>query len=493
MYGNNPWALAPGLEDDSSIVEQVQVNISETHDEDGVPLEYNDPESGESIPEPIEAEAAEAELEVQEAEDVVEKLQETGEDLESHLVGIESRINSEVGLTSNEVETMMVSLRHTFPAIRAIHPGVESFNNNRIAASLEVKDRIVQGLKDLWDKIKRAIERVRVKMTQWYAKLLGKASRTKRKVQAIKAKAQKTKGGVQDDTIEISGIADKVCDKNGKMPGNASAIKAQLDNLLKAVTWAYGPVASTSKSVTKKAKEGFKTLVSNMSNAASSSNGNGGTAADMSLIASLVSSSDINAQVRGGPASTYSMSNDPRFTGLADIAFVELPGNKAIFYRSGVAGSVNGAVNANAGDVAIDKHFANIGPIIDAYDNVGNKTVENKQDFATLQSAMVVSICDTVISILTKIVEFESGYRDVVNVNKELQREIDSAVSKAERDKNLKDKPSYLALTSKLIRGSGKIMQINDKFFPAFTSYILSLVNAYMLWCTKSLANHSMD
>lgn len=492
MNSNNPWALASGLEDDASIVEQVQVNISETHDEDGVPLEYEDPETGEAISEPIEAEALEAELEVQEAEDVVEKLQETGEDLESHLIGIESRERSEEGLTSNEVHTMMVGLKRTFPNIAAIHPGNESFNNNRIAASNEVKERLMTGLSELWKKLKAVIERVRAKMTQWFAKLLGKASRTKRKAQAIRKKAQGTRGAPMDDTVEISGIGDKILAENGSVPKNGSAVKQQLDELQKAVVWAYGPVGDQSKAVTKALKNDFKKLIDDMSRQAAKSSG-GTMADDAAFVSSLLNASEINKAAKGMTGKTYSVGRDNRFAGLTPPVYVTLPGNEAIFFLQGANSFSGNSNNSVADEIALEKHFANIGPKLMKFDNTTTKSVEAKQDYATLPSAMVVNICDGIIAILSKIVEHESKYRDIINLNKTLQSEIDSAVSKAERDKNLKANASYMATTSKLIRGGGSLMQAQVKFYPAFTKYLLNLVNAYMLWCTKSLSNHGTE
>lgn len=492
MNRNNPWALATGLEDDSSVVENIEFNISETHDEDGVPLEYNDPETGEAMAEPIEAEALEAELEVQEAEEVVEKLQETGEDLESHLVGIESRVNSEVGLTSNEVDTMMVSLRRTFPNIQAIHPGTESFNNNRIAASNEVKERIMNGLSEIWKKLKAIIERVRGKMTEWFAKLLGKASRTKRKVQAVRKKAQNTKGAPQDDTVEISGIGSMVMDENGRVPQNGSAIKQQLDELLKAVTWAYGPVSASSKALTKAMKDDFKKLIDSMSKEAAKSSST--TAAqNATFITGLLNASEINKSAKAMSGKKYNVGKDSRFDGLVAPVYVTVPGNEAIFFLQGASSFAGTSTSSVADEVALDKHFSNMGPVLMKFDNATTKSVEQKQDFATLPSAMVSTICDVVINILSKVVEFETNYRDVVNLTKSLQSEMDSAVSKAERDKNLKANASFMAVTSKIIRGSGSMMQANIKFYPAFTKYLLSLVNAYMLWCTKSLTNHGTD
>lgn len=492
MNSNNPWALASGLEDDASIVEQVQVNISETHDEDGVPLEYEDPETGEAISEPIEAEALEAELEVQEAEDVVEKLQETGEDLESHLIGIEARERSEGGLTSNEVHTMMVGLKRTFPNIGAIHPGNESFNNNRLAASNEVKERLMTGLSELWKKLKAIIERVRAKMTQWFAKLLGKASRTKRKAQAVRKKASNTRGAPLDDTVEISGIGDKITAENGSVPKSGQAVKSQLDELQKAVVWAYGPVAAQSKAVTKALKNDFKSLIDSMSKEAAKSTSTS-MADNAAFINSLLNASEINKAAKGLSGKTYNIGRDARFTGLVAPVYVTLPGNEAIFFLQG-ANSFSGTASSSVADeITLEKHFANMGPKLMKYDNTSTKPVEAKQDYATLPAAMVVNICDVIIAILSKIVEHEANYRDVVNLNKSLQSEIDAAVAKAERDKNLKANASYMAVTSKIIRGGGSMMQAQVKFYPAFTKYILNLVNAYMLWCTKSLSNHGTE
>lgn len=489
MSNRNMWALAAGLEDDSAIVDQVQVNISETHDEDGVPLEYNDIDTGEAIAEPIEAQAVEAELEVEDAEDVVEKLQDTAEDLENHLVGIESRIRSEQGLTANEVSTMLVGLRRTFPNIAAVHPGNESFNHSRISASLEVKDRIVNGLQELWKKIKALVERVLVKMTQWYAKLFSQAARTLSKVEAIKKKAQNTKGGAQDDTVEITGIAETLANAQGKIPTGANEIRAELEKMVKITHWVFTTVNSNTKGVTAELKTKFKNIIDSASKQAANSSGDSSINEDVTFINSLLTT----PAAAGGP--TTSVNSDSRFEGLAAVAAVELPGNKGIFYKTGVEGARNGKMQASSMNNAslVTKHYENIGATIMDFDGTVNRKIDNKQDFTTLNSATVVNLCESAITILKKIVEFKSGYRDVTNYNKDLQKEIDKAVSSAQRDTNLKKNASALSITSQLIRGAGAVMQKTTKFYPKISALLIKIINAVMLWCTRSLSNHKMD
>lgn len=479
---SNPWALAAGLEDDSAIVDQVQVNISETHDEDGVPLEYNDIDTGEAIAEPIEAQAVEAELEVEDAEDVVEKLQDTAEDLENHLVGIESRIRSEQGLTANEVSTMLVGLHRTFPNIAAIHPGNESFNHSRLSASLEVKDRIVSGIQELWRKIKAMVERVLVKMTQWFAKLFSQAARTLSKVQAIKKKAQNTKGGAQDDTIEISGIADTLADSTGKIPTGATEIRAHFDRMLQITNWVFGPVNVSTKGITQELKDKFKTLISDVSAKAAKDTNHTDMKADVDFLKNLA----ITPNKLVGPTQP-TKTGDSRFEGLAPVTVAELPGNKGIFYKTGIK------PERLADDALISTHYQEMGPVILDFNANTARKIENKQDFATLSSGNVVSLCDTAITILKKIVEFKSGYRDVTNYNKDLQKEIDKAVAAAGRDSNLKKNSAALAATSQMIRGSGSMMQKATKFYPKISALLIKIINAVMLWCTRSLSNHKLD
>lgn len=492
MSYNNPWALAPGLEDDASVVEQVQFNISETHDEEGIPLEYTDSETGESISEPIEAQAADAELQVAEAEDVVEKLQDTSEDLESHLIGIESRINNEDGLTANEVDTMLVGLRRTFPNIASINPGTESFNRNRLVASNEVKDRLMSGLSALWEKIKAAVEKVRAKMSEWFNKLLSKAAGVKRKVQAVKKKADRTKGSPEDDTVEISGLGDVLADSKGKYPKDGGAVLTQVKELNAMAAWFYEPVAKSTKNVVKGMKSEFDKIITNVAARADADTSSKGPEDNMAAMTLFESATKINDMPKGGAATAYNIGNDPRWAGADDVVYVELPGNMAMFYGNG-SKAVNQKSQTASGVAELDNHYSLLGPRFMKFDNVTDRRLEKKEEYSVISTANVAAICDEAIRILDKIIAFNTSYNDVKNLNKELVREIDKAVAKADKNKAFKEKPSYRAGVQKIIRGGGTLMTKTMDATPKFSSHVMKVINAYMMWCLKSLANHKLD
>lgn len=190
----NSWAAA--LEDAAPVAE-IDIDINEAPeietDEDGAPLEAVDA-YGEPTYEALETEMIEDEAEYDEAEETVEKLEETVVQLESAAVAVENRINSNGGMTSGELEFMMIGLEGRIKNTSKLFPSTESFSNSRMNASTEAMKSLKEGLEALWNALSNAIDAVIRKLREWFGTTKRAATKLKTRAIAIRKAGKDLEG-----------------------------------------------------------------------------------------------------------------------------------------------------------------------------------------------------------------------------------------------------------------------------------------------------------
>lgn len=231
----NSWAAA--LEDAAPVAE-IDIDINEAPeietDEDGAPLEAVDA-YGEPTYEALETEMVEDEAEYDEAEETVEKLEDTVVQLESAAVAVENRINSSGGMTSGELEFMMIGLEGRIKNTSKLFPSTESFSNSRMNASTEAMKSLKEGLAALWEALSNAIDAVIRKLREWFGTTKRAATKLKTRAAAIEKAGKELEGKApKEKEITLNRAHSFFIGGNKFAKTGAEAVK-QMDVLYKAI------------------------------------------------------------------------------------------------------------------------------------------------------------------------------------------------------------------------------------------------------------------
>ena len=475
---NNDWAAA--LED-SAPVADIDIHVNEASDavDDDVDLDSDGgmleavTASGEPSYDAVATEMVEDEAEVEEAEAVAEKLEDTAVQLESAAVAVEDRIAHDGGMTDSELHFMMIGLEGRVKNSRSLFPSTEAMTNNRLAASVEVLDRIKQGARAVWEALKNAINAILTKLRQWFGTTLRGAVKLKKRANAIQGAANSAKGKTPtNDKINLNSVQAFMYGK--KEMANSGALATQRMESL----------AKTCRSILSKgATNSWDGYISQYSAAVEElmvlHSGEG----EFDEAAAIAKVTSVDGYASAGIKTPFSEDDNTKFEGFTSTRSESLPGANFIYTITGTDGGLPTTLDAFRSAQA----HRGVQLVSDGSDKDVSKTVQ----FTTMQPEEIISVAIQVEGVCDTIVEYETAWSRRDKTIGKVQSNIDKAVKKLDAKKgDYANQAKQQQVVGVLLRAIGSELKNAPKADAQIIQLSLKSCSAYLGYCTRSLAEY---
>lgn len=442
----------PALEDatgaaevinDGAPVAAFEINVSET-DEDGAPLEAVDA-SGEPTVDVTLPETEDALDEVEDAEEVVDKLEETSEVLENYATAIESRIRENGGLTPSEWELVQIGLSSRIKNIRALTPSKESFGYSRLSASTEALDSIKEGIKNVWEAIKKAIMGVINRVRKWWAGALSDAARLGKRAKGIRENARKKSSSLKGDDNFVKLNAKNMVGENGKPLETKYYVAAA--QLYSSIASSYlidnaGDVTD----IVDKMETDAKTYIDDIKNKKT-----GATVEE--ALRKIVSIHASKQNVSPGAHGTLTVSNsDEARHGISYVkkTIKDLPGNKQLVFYEDVKLANSGEITTSS----ISTYYRMKDAIEFEQQETKAREIDSDIEFKILNGNEIDSICNYVEDTCNDIVKYKQNFERRERVVDKYVKRMDTLTKDIGRDEDFKKNSTLSSFVSAYVRGS---------------------------------------
>ena len=479
-----------------------------------------------TLPETAMAEADEHLDDVENATADVEELNDTSESLESFLSAAQ-QARKTGGWTQGEAFAIQLGLDAALKRIgvsgEAMMPSLESFGRSRESSTVSVENAITDGLKKIWEAIKRTINKVVAFIRKWYLKILDGASRLKKRAEAIRKKAENTQGSAKENKVR-SGVLSKLHDSSKGITikevqgsieafaeivegigsvkntsGYKDSLVTQVD-VIEAVTEFKATPDGTSratitdqdefdkqkaahdKASEKKAKAiergyGFKTHDAAVAKA---------TDAMAALIRiEIVPASKRKVEGLSNARSSLKNLKDVetwaklkvevgKICGGKQIEALELEGKLAITDSE----ELDKCVKLSS---AVGKLY-----IVSQTDKAVE--IDESKEVPTLDTGTVISLCDSVINFSDKVIDYKKGWENYERADKEILKRLDRVNGK-DLDK-VNDVPEIAKLIRGLARISSNIISNGKSTTSIAISTGMGISSAALQYCVVSLAQY---
>ena len=447
-----------------------------------------------TLPETAMAEADEHLDDVEDATADVEELNDTSESLESFLAAAQ-QARKTGGWTQGEAGAIQLGLDAALKRIgvsgEAMMPSLESFGRSRESSTASVENAITDGLKKIWEAIKRTINKVVVFIRKWYLKILDGASRLKKRAEAIRKKAENTTGSAKENKVR-SGVLSKLHDSSkgitlNEVSDSIKAVTAIVDELgsnknhsgykdfltktiddIETIK-AYADKPDDLESTETKVKAGSENE-HNMTAAQLAAKQAGGrpTGAkkqkewdeSIAKLKKALASYEETVTVKTpaakqkmitvGNARSY-LKNLKDMESWADlkITATSICGGEQIELL--VATGLSKATT-DAGELEkLIKLSSSIGKIYVVSQSDKAVEIDESKEVKTLETSQVISLCDDVINFAEKVIDYKKGFEQYEKADKDALKKLDKITGKD------LDKVSDVPEIAKLIRGSARI------------------------------------
>lgn len=415
------------------------LEVGEVVDEDGAQLD------GENLAENDLMEAAQEADVVEEGSDDIEELVETSEALESFLAAAQAA-SKQGGWTTQEAAAHDLGINIVMGRIgggsRDVMPSLESFGSSRerINATTSVENRITDTLKQIWEAIKRAVNKVIAFVRKWYLKIADGATRLKKRAEAIRKKAENTNGSAKDKKIRIPLSQLHI--------GKKAPKAAQLMSAMKSVETVIADITKGQMS------KGYEKAMDGMVKALEKSMeaGKMNTSREGKIIEAETKYAALSSQFT---ADSKVLAKFPGASTDANTGYAlkdTLPGGKRL-----VACDLDGATTGK--DLANASRSAYKIVLVDAE---GSKAeVDSATDVEVLSPQDVVGIANGVMDLCDVVIDYRKDFESYESKTKETLKKVDRIASNSTKgdsdDENarLVDIRAIATATGNLIRNSG--------------------------------------
>ena len=462
---------------------EFNIEVNPDVDETGAPLEAVDAEGNPTI-DVVQTEIVEDQAEIEETADQVEKLEDTAEVLEHYAAAIEHRIRTNGGLTAGEYEFLMIGLESRVKNAGELMPSVESVGRGRLAASREALDSIKEGIRKVWETIKRAIQSLYRKVKGWFVKTFDGAEMLRKRAEGVQKRNDKINGGVDDKSpIELGkGDGAKLMDKDGKPCFNGTVLISGLNSLnslatlyIKRYTEDMDDVVDASAKMIQSMVDQAKDVVKN----------HDASTSEFSVFKFDVSNTTAKAnyntsnQFSGKVPAEHHSDTELKYGSINEN---NLFGGKTIVAVTGLKKGDPSSLEDWKKLCA--KQRVQLKPFYlkhKEFNDGGSKVLTLKE---------ISSACDVIIEICGIITDYRKQWYNRERLIDRVQKDIDSAVREVESDLNDAKVNGVVSKVITAIKSVGTRMtnEINDQV--AIISYLLSTCKAALVYCTRSQSRY---
>ena len=461
---------------------EFNIEVNPDVDETGAPLEAVDAEGNPTI-DVVQTEIVEDQAEIEETADQVEKLEDTAEVLEHYVAAIEHRIRTNGGLTAGEYEFLMIGLESRVKNAGSLMPSVESMNSGRLAASREALDSIKEGIRKVWETIKRAVQSLYRKVKGWFVKTFDGAEMLRKRTEGVKTKNDKITGAVDDNSPLQLGGGDgaKLMDKDGKAISTGDALVKGLTTLKELASNYIKLYSSDEDAIIQNVAADIELITEEAKNAK-----NNGTMTIKSFSTQNKESKDNYKQLNANKTvlAEHKTNTDLDYGTVADN---DMLGGKTLIVVKGLT-----KVAKSASDVDVfdkwRKDYENQRVMIKPYYSRLKEYNDGSSKVMTLSN--INNACDLIIQICEIITGYRRNWLNRERMLDQVMKDVDSSVREVESDMS---DTKITGLKSKVvgcIRSIGKRINnaLNDQV--AIISYLLSTCKAALSYCTRSQSRY---
>ena len=462
---------------------EFNIEVNPDVDETGAPLEAVDAEGNPTI-DVVQTEIVEDQAEIEETADQVEKLEDTAEVLEHYAAAIEHRIQTNGGLTAGEYEFLMIGLESRVKNAGELMPSVESVGRGRLAASREALDSIKEGIRKVWETIKRAIQSLYRKVKGWFIKTFDGAEMLRKRAEGVKNKNDKVTGAIDDNAPLQLGNGDgaKLMDKDGKAIATGEALVKGLTTLKELATNYIKLYSSDEDTIIQQVAEDVEMITDEVKNAKKNNN----TVTIQSFSKLNKDSKDNYKQLKANKTvlAEHKTDTDLDYSTIADN---DMLGGKTLIVVKGLSPAATSASNADEFD-KWRKDYENQRVMIKPYYLKLKEYNDGSSKVMTLSN--VNNACDLIIQICEIITGYRRNWLNRERTLDQVMKEVDSSVREVESDMS---DTKITGLKSKVvgcIRAIGKRINnaLNDQV--AIIGYLLSTCKAALVYCTRSQSRY---
>ena len=395
------------------------LEVGEVVDEAGAQID------GENLPEGDILAAADDQDVIDEGVDEVDTLVETSEALESFLAAAQTA-GKQGGWTAQEAAAYSLGIDATTKRVglnaKSFMPSVESFGSSgreRINATGSVENRITEILKNIWEAIKKAINKVVVFIRKWYLKIFDGASRLKKRAEAIGKRSQNTNGSVKESKIR-TGVLGAL--HNGRKDIDSSLIISSIETTKDIIaSMTKGKLASAYGDNA----DALVTALGEVTDAAAASAVTEAITAVKDAGNRLVSAAKVDGLTADGDKTKYANLDD---VGVVEVKqTTALAGGKVIQVVNVAANNATGTDGAKAG-AKIAKYTG----LLAVADAVTTKVeIDESKEVKTLAIGDCTKIADAVVAFCDVVIDFKAGFESYERKTKEVMKKVDSLASKS--------------------------------------------------------------
>ena len=476
----------PAIESDVPPGDDLDIESPEEGvDETGAQLD------GENIVEGDLVEAAEDQAEIDDADSEAEELEDTSDSLESFLLAAQvGKLKG--GWTNEEALAYGMGIDATLKRLGGSHadvmPSLESFNGvgrQRIDATASVENKIKDAIMAIWEAIKRAVNKVVAFVRKWYVKIFDGASRLKKRAEAIRKKAENTRGTAKEKKISTSTLA--MLHRSKSMP-SAKELVDTINSVTEATKTltsgrlesSYGDTVDSLVKYLSEIAEGDGKLAEGDAQAAVSNiRTSKALSFELAMAKSKGSAEDI---------AKVSMTATSQNAGVDLFQSGELPGGKKLAYLkiSGSRGTVaDGLYGRN---VASAMRIA--GKVV--VSDYGNKKVEidSSKEVAILTPSDVAAIADATIDFCTAVVDYKLGFDKYEKKNSAALGKVDAVLRKANNKEDDKDGRQRGEFVRGLAQGLGSLIRNRGTSITNVIGYGMTVTRNSLVYGVQSLAQY---
>lgn len=454
-----------GLEDD---------DVTTTGDEEA--LDGSETVEGEML------EVSDAAGEVQAEADTVEDLEETHDNLEEIADGL-AEASENGGLSTESAKWARLAVkaalgRSNIAMVDLAVPSMESFGgaSSSRRATLSMEAGIGEMLKSFWKAIVDKMKKVFAYVKNWYMKVFDAAPKLKKRAEAIAKKSADITGAPEEKEMELA-LGSQLRISN-KAPDAGKAIAA-LKDLSERTDKDLG--MTTSGSYDKVFKE-FDDILANVVEYKAV----GKKAANLKEVYENIKGKKIAGLIS---ELKDARKNAKKGTPVKGERF----GNDVIAQIDGPSFGDKGFVEAVA-DLKVDSEDFSIAKFargtfvrITDYD-VKIKELDNSQNFKTLSSSEIRTICDTIGDICDHVITYRKAWENRDKQWNLVEQAASRAIASAEKDSDAAPMKSRAIKDTAL--GCSSYMRMGVTYESTLVNYSLAVGRSLLTWCERSLSQY---
>lgn len=346
-------------------------------------------------------------------------------------------------------------------------PAVESFTSSNARMRTEAAlEGVKETAKAFWAWIKEQVNKAWAWVKNWYLKTLDTATRLKKKIEAVKKRAEDTEGTISSDNKKMELGLNSALHINKKPP------------TVSQLTEHVGHMKTVAGNLAGKTSESFNSIAEKMADIAETGEGKGAAALNALVgVKTMEGATGTATNVEDALTGKYQQ------TKQGPLTF----GGQVFVFAAGEKVAEGGTVPSDADFAALDKVLFLYG-----YESAkGIKDVEGKAEFETVPASTVADVCDT----LLEAVEFVIKYKATWEARGKTADKMKSGFDKAEKayDKASDTDKESTKTTKAAAKAALKAFNAQTRGDGSIIGFVISKSNSVLNLCSASLNKHGKD